>query len=102
MKTFLYICIPLCMYIPHCFVGCFVIILHSVCHETWRMFLIVVVRMMKEFHITGVDSRQICGFRKGSSSLKTNECLQKKNRYFKGIALKFIGGTLHVIFAGQI
>lgn len=43
------------------------------------MFLIILVSMMKEFHITGVDSKQICGFRKESSNLKTNECLQKQN-----------------------
>lgn len=54
--------------------------------------------MMKEFHITGVDGRQICGFRKGSSCLKTNECLQKQNRYCEGIILGFVGRTVHVVF----
>lgn len=41
---------------------------------------------------------QICGFRKGNSSLKTNACLQKQNRDCKDATLKFIGRTAHVVF----
>jgi hypothetical protein len=36
---------------------------------------------MKEFYITGIDSKQNRGFGRGSSSLEINEWLQKQNRY---------------------
>lgn len=61
------------------FSGCVVIILNSVCPGMWYVFLIIHIRMMKEFHITGVNSKQICDFRKESSNLKMNEHLQKPN-----------------------
>lgn len=69
---------------------------YSVCHGMWWIFLIILSRMRKEFHITGVNSKSICGVRKESSRPKINECIQKPN--IEKVPLSTLWGEQHVSF----